>query len=111
MYVDEILYLSSFIILVKVLSVATTSSNMLISIITMSWLTLTAGTPSLMGSPQSTLARISGPSKGVKQVARTGGGLLVVAREEEDGRMKNISMEVWLEQNEDRKGHYAGIRR
>jgi hypothetical protein len=25
--------------------------------------------------------------------------------------MKNISMGAWLKQNEDRKGHYAGIRR
>ena len=35
----------------------------------------------------------------------------VVAKEGEDERMKNISMEAWLKQNEDRREHYAGIRR
>ena len=35
----------------------------------------------------------------------------VVAKEGEDERMKNISMEAWLKQNEDRREYYAGIRR
>ena len=37
--------------------------------------------------------------------------MLVGAKEGEDERIKKISMEVWLKQNEDRREHYAGIRR
>ena len=47
---------------IKELSVATTSSNMLMSLRMMSRLTWTAGMPFLMGSPQLTLARVSSPT-------------------------------------------------
>ena len=36
---------------------------------------------------------------------------MVGAREEEDERIKKASMEVWLKQNEERREHYASIRK
>jgi len=93
--------LVKLIIPVKVLSVATTSLNMLISIRTVSWLTLTAGTPSSMGSSQSTLARISGPSKGVKTGCKNWWRM--------GGRKHIHGGMVGAERGQE--GHYADIRR
>ena len=69
--------------------------SMLTSMRTVPWLIPKAGTPSSMGSSQSRLARVSGPDKGVG----TGYKRLV-----EEWGDKSISLEVWLEQNQDRKG-------
>ena len=75
--------------------------SMLTSMRTVSWLIPKAGTPSSMGSSQSRLARISGPSKGVG----TGYKKLV-----EDGGIKHIlGGMVGAKLGQER--HYADIRR